>query len=270
MQQIGTLGGGNHFIEIQKGDDPRIISKRLRNATDGQERGTSGHIWLMVHSGSRNIGYRVANYYNGVAKRSKEKFGSTIPDKWDLDFLPLNSQEANDYLAEMNFCLEFAKASRYHMLKNVCRILKKEFKDISFEEEINIHHNYAALEKHYGKEVMVHRKGATSARKGQLGIVPGSQGTRSYIVKGLGNPESFESCAHGAGRKMSRGRACRELDLREEQRKLDEKGILHGIRSIRDLDEASSAYKDIDEVMEAQKDLVEIITTLEPMAVVKG
>jgi len=250
LKQIGTLGGGNHFIEIQKGDDK--------------------HIWIMVHSGSRNIGYRMANHYNDVAKRSREKFGSLVPEKCDLDFLPLDSQEANDYLAEMNFCLEFARCSRYLMLKRVCEIMEGRFPDINYEKEINIHHNYASPEKHYGKEVMIHRKGATSARKGQLGIVPGSQGTRSYIVKGLGNPESFESCAHGAGRKMSRGRARRELSLEEEQRKLDEKGIRHGIRGVRDLDEASSAYKDIDEVMEAQKNLVEIVTTLEPLAVVKG
>lgn len=250
LKQVGTLGGGNHFIEIQKDND--------------------GYIWLMVHSGSRNIGYKVAQFYNNLARKSREKFHSTIPTSWDLDFLPMDSAEGQDYLSEMNYCLEFARASRYLMMRKICEIMEKEFPEISFEKEINIHHNYASEEKHYGEEVVIHRKGATSARKGQLGIVPGSQGTRSYIVKGLGNPESFESCAHGAGRKMSRARARKELSLEKEKARLDKKGVLHAIRGVRDLDEAASAYKDIDEVMEAQKDLVEIVTTLEPLAVVKG
>ena len=135
---------------------------------------------------------------------------------------------------------------------------------------INIAHNYARLENHFGENVMIHRKGATSAKKGQLGIIPGSQGTSSYIVKGLGNPESFMSCSHGAGRRMGRKQAKRELDLQTEIKRMDDQGIVHGIRTQNDLDEAAGAYKDIDMVMENQKDLVEIVIELTPLGVVKG
>lgn len=135
---------------------------------------------------------------------------------------------------------------------------------------INIAHNYAKYENHFGQNVIVHRKGATSAKEGEIGIIPGSQGTASYIVEGLGNPESFMSCSHGAGRKMSRTRARNELDLENERKILEDQGILHSIRHESDLDEASSAYKDIDEVMENQSDLVKIKVKLTPLAVVKG
>ena len=141
---------------------------------------------------------------------------------------------------------------------------------VEFEKTINIHHNYAALENHYGKNVMVHRKGATRAREGELGIIPGSQGTSSYIVRGKGNTESFMSCSHGAGRKMSRAKARKNLDLKVEQELLDKKGIIHSIRNKNDLDEASSAYKDIDVVMKEQEDLVDIVVKLEPLGVIKG
>lgn len=141
---------------------------------------------------------------------------------------------------------------------------------VAFDEMINIAHNYARLEHHFGKDVWVHRKGATSAREGEIGIIPGSQGTSSYIVKGKGNPESFTSCSHGAGRKMGRKAARRVLSLDEERRKLEERGILHAIRGVGDLDEASGAYKDIDIVMREQDDLVEPIAKLEPLAVIKG
>ena len=135
---------------------------------------------------------------------------------------------------------------------------------------INIAHNYAALEKHFGQKVMVHRKGATQARTGQLGIIPGSQGAVSYIVKGLGNPESFESCSHGAGRKMGRKQAQRELNLTKEQKRLDEMGVIHSVYRKKDLDEAAGAYKDITTVMASQADLVEIAIELRPLAVIKG
>jgi len=135
---------------------------------------------------------------------------------------------------------------------------------------INIHHNYASMENHFGKNVMIHRKGATLARQGTIGIIPGSQGTSSYIVEGLGNKESFESCSHGAGRKMGRKEACRTLDLDSEVKSLNDKGIIHSIRTAKELDEAPSAYKDIDIVMDEQKDLVSIKTKLYPIAVIKG
>ena len=135
-------------------------------------------------------------------------------------------------------------------------------------EQVNIHHNYAALETHYGKKVWVHRKGATRATAGERGIIPGSMGTRSYIVIGLGNPESFHSCSHGAGRKMGRKDASRRLSLKGEQAKMN--GIVHGLRNVSDLDEAPGAYKDIDQVMESQRDLVEIQVRLRPLGSIKG
>lgn len=245
--QIGTLGGGNHFIEIQRGDD--------------------GHIWIMVHSGSRNLGYQVGKHYNNVARELNQRWYSSVPDKWQLAFLPFDSDEGQAYFNEMNYCVNFALANRQHMLNTIQEIFEA-YVDVSFDEPINIAHNYAAMEHHFGQNVLVHRKGATRARVGELGIIPGSQGTASYIVKGLGNPQSFHSCSHGAGRKMGRKQAKRELDLATEQARLE--GILHSVQEVSDLDEAAGAYKDIDVVMENQKDLVEIVVRLEPLAVVKG
>lgn len=245
--QLGTLGGGNHFIEIQKGSD--------------------GHIWIMVHSGSRNLGYQVGKHYNDVARNLNQKWYSSVPDKWQLAFLPFDSDEGQTYFAEMNYCVDFALANRQHMLDTIQEIFKA-YLDVYFAEPINIAHNYAAMENHFEKNVLVHRKGATRARQGELGIIPGSQGTASYIVRGLGNPQSFYSCSHGAGRKMGRKQAQRELDLETEKAKL--KGILHSINRTEDLDEASGAYKDIDIVMDNQKDLIEIVVELKPLAVVKG
>jgi tRNA-splicing ligase RtcB len=169
----------------------------------------------------------------------------------------------------MNFALAFAKENRFKMIDAI----KKCFEDtchVEFDETINIHHNYAVYENHFGSNVIIHRKGATSARLGQVGIIPGSQGTKSYIVEGLGNPESFMSCSHGAGRKMGRQQAKRELNLESEQKILNDQGIIHSVRNINDLDEASGAYKDIDIVMDNQKDLVKILVELKPLAVIKG
>lgn len=250
LHQIGTLGGGNHFIEIQRGSDNKV--------------------WIMIHSGSRNLGKTVADYYNKRAKKLNERWHTAVPAKWDLAFLPLETPEARDYIDEMNYCVAFAEANRALMMKRICNIFETVVGDVEFGSVLNVAHNYAAWEKHYSKNVMVHRKGATRARAGELGIIPGSQGTKSYIVRGLGNKESFESCSHGAGRKMGRKQAQRQLDLKEEIAKLDEKGIIHAVRSISDLDEASGAYKDIDQVMQNQKDLVEIVVELEPLAVIKG
>ena len=260
LTQLGTLGGGNHFIEIQKGDD--------------------GFVWIMIHSGSRNIGYRVAKQYNDIAKELNKKWASGVPVIFDLAYFPLDSEEGKNYLKDMNYCLEFAFANRKLMMDTIqeifIEILRKNNYNFSkhpsfnFDKMINIHHNYAILENHFGENVIVHRKGATSAKEGQIGIIPGSQGTCSYIVRGLGNKESFMSCSHGAGRKMGRNEAKKNLNLEEEQKKLDALGILHSVRGVDDLDEAAGAYKDIDVVMENQKDLVEILVKLLPMGVVKG
>jgi tRNA-splicing ligase RtcB len=175
-------------------------------------------------------------------------------------------------MKEMQFCVDFALANRTLMMNKIIgcfdQVLKKDI--VGKYKMINIAHNYAAPETHFGREVIVHRKGATSARAGETGIVPGSQGTKSYIVEGLGNPESFMSCSHGAGRRLGRNQAIKTLNLKEEIDLMNRKGIIHGIRSPKDLDEAAGAYKDIDLVMENQKDLVKILVELKPMAVVKG
>lgn len=176
----------------------------------------------------------------------------------------------------MNYCVDFALENRKLMMDRICEIFYKTIYDAvdnikcDFEPMINIAHNYASLENHFGENVLVHRKGATLAREGTIGIIPGSQGTKSYIVKGLGNKDSFESCSHGAGRKMGRKEAERTLNLEEEIKKLDDQGIIHAIRGKDDLDEAAGAYKPIDVVMESQKDLVEILIELSPLAVIKG
>jgi tRNA-splicing ligase RtcB len=179
----------------------------------------------------------------------------------------MDSREGEEYFTAMNYCCEFAKANRALMMQRVSEVAAM-VTGAKILEPINIHHNYASLETHYGREVVVHRKGATKASRDTVGIIPGSMGAKSYIVKGLGNPESFESCAHGAGRKMGRKHAIRSLDLETEQAKMQ--GILHGLRTRSALDEAPGAYKDIDEVMALQRDLVEISVTLTPLASIKG
>jgi tRNA-splicing ligase RtcB len=252
-RSLGTLGGGNHFIEIQKGSD--------------------GYIWVMLHSGSRNPGKQVADYYNKKAIELNEKYYSQIPQKWELAFLPLDSEDGQEYMEEMRSCVEYAFINRKLMIDRIVEVFKdviNESEQICFDPMINIAHNYATMEHHFGKNVLVHRKGATSAKNGEIGIIPGSQGTSSYIVKGRGNMDSFMSCSHGAGRKMGRKQAERTLNLEEEVKKLNDRGILHAIRGVGDLDEASGAYKDIDVVMKEQEDLVEIMVKLEPLAVIKG
>lgn len=246
--QIGTLGGGNHFIEVQKGSD--------------------GHIWIMIHSGSRNLGYRTAKHYNDLAIKLNETYHSKVTKDLELAFLPIHLNEAKSYFREMEYCVEFAKQNRFLMLDR----MKDAFNSVlqtTFESDIiNESHNFAAWENHFNQNVIVHRKGATKANLGELGIIPGSQGTKSYIVKGLGNKESFNSCSHGAGRVMGRKQAIRELNLSDEQELM--KDIIHNINTEQQLDEAPSAYKDIDVVMENQKDLVEIYVELKPLAVIKG
>ena len=250
LTQLGTLGGGNHFIEIQKGND--------------------GHIWLMIHSGSRNIGYKVANYYNRLAGDLNRQWKSKISPKWQLAFLPIGSESGQSYLQEMRYCVDFAYANRKLMMDRVQEALMSVITPVSFDPLINIAHNYAAQETHFNRRVMVHRKGATRAQAGEIGIIPGSQGTPSYLVKGKGNLDSFASCAHGAGRKMGRKQAQRQLDLIREIKRMEDQGIIHAIRHKRDLDEAAGAYKNIDEVIDNQLDLVEVLVELRPLAVIKG
>jgi tRNA-splicing ligase RtcB len=233
----------------------------------------------MIHSGSRNLGLKVAEHYNKLAVELNEKWFSKVPKEWKLAFLPVDSEEGQSYIREMNYCVDFALANRQLMMDRIMEIFKNiigsDFNNITSKEFnnvdiINIAHNYARLENHFGENVWVHRKGATLATENTIGIIPGSQGTKSYIVKGKGNKESFMSCSHGAGRKMSRTQAIEELDLEKEIKILDDLGVIHGIRNKKDLDEAPSSYKNIDEVMENQKDLVEILVELTPLAVIKG
>jgi tRNA-splicing ligase RtcB len=251
--QLGTLGGGNHFIELQKNPN--------------------GNLCVMIHSGSRNIGKQVADYYNKLALALNQRYFSQVTKETDLAFLPLDSAEGQAYLAEMTYCVAFALANRMEMMNACQQAIYKVFKplqQVEFTNFINIPHNYAKVEKHFGKEVVVHRKGATNASEGVIGLIPGSQGTKSYVVRGKGNRESFESCSHGAGRKMGRMVAKRTLNIEDEQRKLDELGVIHAVRANSDLDEAPGSYKDIDVVMSEQTDLIDVIEERTPLGVVKG
>jgi tRNA-splicing ligase RtcB (3'-phosphate/5'-hydroxy nucleic acid ligase) len=257
LKQLGTLGGGNHFIEFQRDSD--------------------GFIWLMIHSGSRNLGHTVATHYNRLAIKKNKKKSDSIPKNWQLAYFKMSSSSGKEYLKEMQYCVEFAFANRKLMMTRVMQVMSeclhgspRALSHNDFGKMINIAHNYASHEKHFGQRVYVHRKGATSAKKDEVGIIPGSQGTCSYIVKGKGSNDSFTSCSHGAGRVMSRSRARKILNLKTEKQKLDKLGIIHAIRRAKDLDEASSAYKNIDSVMKNQKDLVEINQQLTPLAVIKG
>ena len=251
LHQLGTLGGGNHFIEIQKSDN--------------------GNIWIMIHSGSRNIGKQVADHYNRLATELNEKWKSPVPKSAQLAYLPIETTPGMMYFNEMKYCVDFAFANRKHIMERIVDIFYHVFKGkFNAMPMINIAHNYASKENHFGREVYVHRKGATPARKETTGIIPGSQGSKSYIVKGKGNPDSFMSCSHGAGRVMGRKEAQRKLHLDSEIKKLDKLNILHALRSTQDLDEATGAYKDIHTVMQNQQDLVDVLVELSPLAVVKG
>lgn len=249
--QIGTLGGGNHFIELQEDED--------------------GKLCIMIHSGSRNFGYKVARYYNEEAKELNKKWSSPVPKEYDLAFLTIDSEIAKEYIAWMTLALEFARENREVMLNVVKRHLLKIVPSIEFRNEANAHHNYAAEEHHYGKEVWVHRKGAIRAREGETGIVPGAMGSYSYIVKGKGNPESFHSCSHGAGRKIGRRQAKKQYSVEKTMADLREQGVILGKQNKRDVsEEARFAYKDIDFVISQELDLIEPIKKLKTIAVIKG
>ena len=250
LHEVGTLGGGNHFIELQKdGDDT---------------------LWIMIHSGSRNLGKLVGEYYNNIATTLNVRWHSAVSPELKLSFLARETREFGMYWNEMKYCIDFALCNRKLMMERIEEVLADSLQGIEFEPMINIAHNYASWEHHFGENVIVHRKGATLAREGVIGIIPGSQGTASYIVEGLGNPESFYSCSHGAGRVLSRGMAIKTLDMQQEVEQLEAKGIIHAIRSQNDMQEASGAYKDIEEVIANETDLVKVKTRLLPVAVIKG
>ncbi len=255
-RNLGTLGGGNHFIEIQAGDD--------------------GYVWLMVHSGSRHLGNVIARFYHNLAFELNTLWHSDIPSK-DLAFLPAHSEEGKDYIHDMNFALMYAKENRRRIMDRFMTAFSSTYKDVAFQAPVNIHHNYASLENHFGENVWVHRKGATSAREKEVGIIPGSMGTASYIVEGLGNIESFTSCSHGAGRVMGRKEASRSLTPEECDKAME--GVVYDRwnkvrrgkeKGLYDLSEAPQAYKDIDTVIESELDLINPLVKLKPLGVVKG
>lgn len=251
ITQLATLGGGNHFIELQSGSD--------------------GYLWVMIHSGSRALGMAVAKHYDKLAQELNEKWHSSVPKQHGLAFLPLGSDEADAYMAEMDYCIRYAEMNREGMMAHVVGGLRGVLGwHVDREETVHNSHNYARMENHFGENVLVHRKGATSAREGELGIIPGSQGTNSYIVRGKGEKQSFMSCSHGAGRLMSRKRAKQDLDMESTVADLEARGIHHSIRGRSSMDEAPGAYKDIHTVMALQQDLVDIVVELTPLGVVKG
>lgn len=247
LKQVGTLGGGNHFIEIQEGSD--------------------GYIWIMIHSGSRNIGYTAAKHYHDLAKEKSEGRDKVTKD---LAFFREDSEEFSLYINEMSYCIDFALANRKLMMERVKEAFTDEMSGVEFSDFINKPHNFAARETHFGKDLIIHRKGATRAREDELGMIPGSQGAPSFIVRGKGNEKAFKSCSHGAGRIMSRTKAKKTLSVEDETKSLEERGIIHAVRHQSDLDEAPGSYKDIKTVMSNQEDLVDIVIELQPLAVIKG
>ncbi len=254
--QIGTLGGGNHFIELQENEE--------------------GYVCIMLHSGSRHFGYKVCNHYHNLARELGQKWYTSVPDHYRLAFLPIESKEGIAYIHWMNLALDFAHENRRSMMEAVMLSFDKWVKKHgggapTYKEVINCHHNYAALEEHYGEKVWVHRKGAICAEKDRLGIIPGAMGSYSYIVKGKGNPDSFNSCSHGAGRLMSRKKAMETIRVDEVMNDLKANQVVLGKRSKHDVPEESRyAYKDIDQVMANQVDLVEPVMKLKTIGVVKG
>ncbi len=245
--QSGTLGGGNHFIELCLDTDNRV--------------------WVMLHSGSRGIGNIIGRYFIGVAKEDMRVHHINLPDQ-DLSYLSEGTDHFDDYVEAVSWAQNYARSNRDTMMTLVLNVLKNHLPEFSIEEDaINCHHNYVQQEMHFGENVWLTRKGAVSAMKGQLGIIPGSMGARSFIVRGKGNEESFNSCSHGAGRVMSRGKAKKAISV------ADHVEATKGVECRKDrgvLDESPAAYKDIDAVMNAQADLVEVVHTLKQVLCVKG
>ena len=254
--QIGTLGGGNHFIELQ---------------TDDQ-----GMLTVMIHSGSREFGKSVCDYFHKKARDLNQKWYRQVPDEYRLAFLPVDSPEGRQYLRWMQLSMDFAKENREKMMLAVKAVLEKylgKYTDfeLKFSGDINCHHNYAALETHYGEEVWVHRKGAVRVENGELAVIPGAMGSYSYVVMGKGNLESFCSSSHGAGRLYSRKGAMEAFSCEEVILDLKDQGVILGKKGKADVAEESRfAYKNIDTVMSNQTDLVVPVKRLKTVGVVKG
>lgn len=247
VRQLGTLGGGNHFIEIclDENDD----------------------VWVMLHSGSRGVGNVIGQYFIRLAQKDMGRHIQNLPDK-DLAYFTEGAEHFDDYIEAVHWAQDYALNNRREMMRLIIDALKKKLRKFGITKEaINCHHNYVSLENHFGENVYLTRKGAISAGENELGIIPGSMGDKSYIVRGKGNKESFCSCSHGAGRRMSRGKAKRhfsEIDLEAQTEGIEcrkDKGVL---------DEIPGAYKNIDEVMENQSDLVDVVHSLRQIVCVKG
>jgi tRNA-splicing ligase RtcB len=245
---LGTLGGGNHFVEVCLDEN--------------------GAVWVLLHSGSRGVGNAIGSYFIELAKEDMRTWMVNLPDR-DLAYLPEGTAHFDEYVEAVEWAQDFAKTNREVMMRAVIGALRSVISEPfdAHVEVVDCHHNYVARERHFGEDVLVTRKGAVSAREGELGIIPGSMGARSFIVRGRGNEESFSSCSHGAGRRMSRTEARKRFTLAEHRSatadvecRKDEKVI----------DETPAAYKDIDAVMAAQRDLVEVVHTLKQVVCVKG
>lgn len=248
LQQLGTLGGGNHFIELCLDEHQQV--------------------WLMLHSGSRGIGNHIGQYFIELAKKDMGTLLGSLPDR-DLAYFSQGTKHFDDYFFAVNWAQKYARINREVMMKILRETVEKILgKTIAFDTYvINCHHNYVAQENHFGQSVYVTRKGAVSAKKDEFGIIPGSMGTQSFIVRGLGNKESFHSCSHGAGRVMSRNQAKKLITL------ADHKQATRHVECRKDksiIDESPSAYKQIEKVMESQQDLVKIAFKLSQIVCVKG
>lgn len=249
LNHLGTLGSGNHFIEVCLDE--------------------AGDVWFMLHSGSRGIGNRIGTHFIELAKQDMRKHHKNLPDE-NLAYLEEGADYFDDYVEAVHWAQDYARMNRARMMHAVVKGVRETPHVPEFEAElmaVNCHHNYVAKETHYGEEVFVTRKGAVRAGKGELGIIPGSMGARSYIVRGKGNEESFCSCSHGAGRVMSRRQAKKQFSVEDHMKATE------GVECRKDknvIDETPGAYKDIDSVMKAQEDLVEVVHTLKQIVCVKG
>jgi tRNA-splicing ligase RtcB len=249
ITHLGTLGTGNHFIEVCLDEDQ--------------------HVWFMLHSGSRGVGNRIGTHFIELAKQDMRKISRNLPDE-NLAYLTEGAEHFDDYVEAVGWAQDYARLNRACMMQAVIQAVRDTPHVPEFQAElmaVNCHHNYVQKETHYGSEVFVTRKGAVRAGKGEYGIIPGSMGARSYIVRGKGNEESFCSCSHGAGRAMSRTQAKKRFSIK------DHAAATEGVECRKDkdvIDETPGAYKDIDAVMEAQADLVEIVHTLKQIVCVKG
>lgn len=254
--QVGSLGGGNHFIELQEDEE--------------------GYLCIMIHSGSRHLGKAVCDYFHNQARELNRMWYSEVKDEYRLSFLPVDSPEGKQYINWMNLSMDYAFENRARMLDKTCSIVKELIEKhtdvtVEFGEEINCHHNYASLEHHYDANVWVHRKGATRVRQGELAVIPGAMGSFSYVVEGKGCVESFCTSSHGAGRSYSRKGAMEAFTTEKVMVDLKEQGVILGKRKKNDVaEECRFAYKDIDQVMAQQSDMVTPVRKLKTVGVVKG